>query len=225
MRLGLAMVLALCGAPQMVAQTHSIFAIKGHAIGETIATFLTAEPGIQSALDDCHHRIPKQISWDELKRRKMDSLEKSLYERQAKAGLLYDRDPAEYHSKCDRILATADRGAVGDIEANGATFTFDQGNLVKISSLLKASNENGLDDAIEKFGKPTRQDAIAYHNGFGATWQNQMSVWDLPGAYVMLFADGNPSGGDWGPLLTVESRGERQKEEAAEKARKNSVDQ
>jgi hypothetical protein len=131
-------------------------------------------------------------------------------------------------SFCDRLLDAVDRGqraeistlAPLDLDHPGAAretmdFVLDGKKLVKMTMVINAASE-----AIQMFGHPSNVTVTRSQNSSGAKWENHLSVWDRPDAYVSLFEDNNPSLLDRRPVLVVESRAEHAREVDSEKRTK-----
>jgi len=212
--------------------------VKGHAIGEDISAFIAKEPSVERQLADCRNP-PRPISVDEVKKMKIPSFEKGDYERRAKQGQLFDRDPNGFHQTCDGLLSAVDSGARADISTsyadyagdpklaflqNSAAWTFDHGKLIRLNMLVRDTYEGATLDLTQKFGPRSSEDSAPYHNGFGATWQNRTGIWETPELHITLYDDENPAASNREPLLTIETRSEHEREIRSIDSRPNPLD-
>src|SRR5258708_1931340 len=92
------------------------------------------------------------------------------------------------------------------------TFNYENGKLAKFSGLM---HSRLISSAIEKLGKPTKDDTLTMHNGFGAEWTDRIYTWTLPNGYVTLYEDNGPESGISGLSdITVMTTDRHEKEQA-----------
>ncbi len=128
-----------------------------------------------------------------------------------------------YASLCARLspITRGDRVEITATETS-ATWTLDDGRVVRLFLFVAATNNTAFKDAVLKFGEPTGQGKAPYQNAFGATWKNRISVWDRPSFYAVLREDGDPAGD--GPYLELETRAEHGREVKAASERPKALD-
>jgi hypothetical protein len=218
-----------------VAFGQSAFKIKGHSIGESAADFLTLETATQNTVSDCHANPPHRVSVEEVKRRKFpDGTTKRDMVELAKQGRVYDRNVDDYNAKCGPLLNVFDNGGKGDViteylipnsvSHNSATWNFEGGKVVELQMIVLGDFAQLRDDLTAKVGVKPHELAIPYHNGFGATWNNQHAEWTTRDIHVSLLQNNNPVGGDVRPFLQVETRAKYDAEEKARAAQGSPLD-
>jgi hypothetical protein len=124
---------------------------------------------------------------------------------------------------CDRLLDALERGQRAEISTSDSLdFVFDQGRLVKLAALVDGIADSLAMDLTKTLGPRTSEMDIQKQNGAGAKWNDNLSVWDAPNAYVLLFEDNNPSLNARHPVLVVESPTEHARTSSDSAKRNNS---
>jgi hypothetical protein len=217
------------------AMCQSTLKVKGHYIGESGDDFLRLEASTQSVLNDCHSNPPRQVSVEEVKRRKFpDGTTKRDMVEMAKQGRVYDRNVEDYKAKCDPLINVFDNGTKGDVMTeyeipnsvshNSATWNFEGGKVVGLQMIVLGDFAELRDDLTAKVGVKPQEIAIPYHNGFGATWNNLHAEWTTRDLHVSLLQNNNPVSGDVRPFLSVETRAKYDAEEKARAAQGSPLD-
>ena len=117
---------------------------------------------------------------------------------------------------CDRLLAAVERrGRVEVANSSWMNFVLDGGHLVKLMTLVN-ENSAAVSDLTRKFGPRSSETAFPMRNALGNTWEDHLSVWDMPNAYATLREDNNPASQNHHYVLIVESRAEHDRECAEE---------
>jgi len=113
-------------------------------------------------------------------------------------------------SQCDRLLAALDRGQRAEISTSDSSdFVFDQGKLIKLATLLDGATDSVAVSLTKTLGPRTSEIDIQKQDQSGAKWNDNLSVWNAPDAYILLFEDNNPSlKARHVPVLVVESPAE-----------------
>lgn len=159
--------------------------IQGHYIGEPVTRFLRLEPDAREDVDVCRHNSTRSSC-----RTLLDAVENG--------------GRTEVSTT---IIAGLDNP---DLPTTSMEFVLDGGKVVKISLPV-----NNLPELLKKLGTPSHESVLPSQNASGAKWEDHLSVWETPGVYVTLNQDNNPAVEDRRPLLTMESKEEHARVEAA----------
>lgn len=110
---------------------------------------------------------------------------------------------------CERLLSALNAGGRAEMSTTGSVnFVLDGGKLVKLTMLVDKPMDVATSELIQKFGSQTSVSLLPSQNGTGTKWNNLLHAWDLPGVYITLYQDNNPSIPDHRLLLMAESRAE-----------------
>jgi hypothetical protein len=128
--------------------------------------------------------------------------------------------------RCDRVLGAFERGQRAEITTSDSTdFVFDQGRLIKLAKLVDGTPEVFAGDLTKTLGPRASEIDIQKQDQSGAKWNDNLSMWAAPDAYILLFEDNNPNLGARRPVLVVESPAEhaRNARNASDSSRRTGV--
>jgi hypothetical protein len=153
-------------------QSTTTFTIAGHSLGETFEEMMNKESSART--EECRGLLSKKHKPkrnEDLSIKACQSLTDAAEGRRGRFG----------------------RGwLVGKPDPFALIFRFNGGHLVAMDSTFNMVGDTGLSydaieqDAIAKYGPPTKEGTTTWQNGFGATWHPRWSQWEKDDLYIRI---------------------------------------